>query len=47
MQSKDATLHVPPPKPTPDDDTSADGSSEGTLDLDEEGQINNQHLEVR
>lgn len=47
MQSKDAKELVPPPAPKPDPETSKDGTSEGTLDLDQGEQINNQHLEVR
>jgi hypothetical protein len=42
-----AELPVPPVPPPALETPSADGSSEGMLDLDEEGQINNQHLEVR
>lgn len=38
----------PPPAETPaDDESSKDGASDGTLDLDEHDSINNQHLEVR
>lgn len=44
---------APPPPPAPPTPTSAadapdaDVSREGLLDLDDEDQINNQHLEVR
>lgn len=42
-----SAITPPPPPKQPDAETSADGSSEGNLDLDDEDAINNQHLEIR
>lgn len=47
MQPTDPKHLVPPPDPKTDPQVSPDGASDGTLDLDDGDQINNQHLEVR
>jgi len=39
--------HPPPPLPVPAKTPPPDDTDEGMLDLDDEDQINNQHLEVR
>ena len=37
----------PPPQPQPTEPPAPDDAPKGNLDVDEEPQINNQHLEVR
>ena len=46
MSHTEPDKKIPPPPPA-QPETGPDGSSNGTLDLDEEDSINNQHLEVR
>jgi hypothetical protein len=50
MPRRPAEPLTPVPSPEPDvpfGKPSPDGTDEGMLDLDDEDQINNQHLEVR